>query len=56
MRLSIPLTLKKYTVLKGNCVFDLRDVFQERNPGVQRDLPANVEKAVISCISTKDST
>jgi len=45
MRLSVPLTLRKYTFLKGNYVFDLRDVFQERIPGVQRDLPAIVEKA-----------
>jgi len=33
-----PLTPIKYTVLNGNFVFDLRDVFQERNPGIKRDL------------------
>jgi hypothetical protein len=43
MRLSIP-NPKKYTVLSGNFVFDLRDVFQERNPGVKRDLPATNPK------------
>jgi hypothetical protein len=36
---SIPLTPSKYTVLNGNFVFDLRDVFQELNPGVKGDLP-----------------
>jgi len=35
---------RKYTVLSGNFVFsvydfDLRDCFQERNPGIKRDLP-----------------
>ena len=34
-----PLAPKKYTVLNWNFVFDLRDVFQERIPGVKRDLP-----------------
>ena len=38
MRLSIP-NPRKYTVLNGNFVFDFRDVFQERNPGIKRDLP-----------------
>jgi hypothetical protein len=28
----------KYPVLNGNFVFDLRDLFQERNPGIKRDL------------------
>jgi hypothetical protein len=36
--------LRKYIILDGNFVFDLRDfvsrtVFWERNPGVKRDLP-----------------
>jgi hypothetical protein len=35
-----PLTPRKYVVLNGNFVVDLRDVFQERNPGVKRELPA----------------
>jgi hypothetical protein len=30
---------RKYSALNGSFVFDLRDVFQERNSGVQRDLP-----------------
>ena len=39
-----PLTPRKYMVLNGNFVFDfrdfdLRDVFQERNPGVKLELP-----------------
>jgi hypothetical protein len=29
----------KYTVLNGNFVFDLDDIFQEHNPGIQQDLP-----------------
>jgi hypothetical protein len=28
-----------HTVLNGNFVFDLRDIFQERDPGIKRDLP-----------------
>jgi hypothetical protein len=32
------LTPRKYAVLNGNFVFDLHNVFQERNPGVKRDL------------------
>jgi len=39
----IPLPPRKYTVLKGNFVFDLRDVSQEGNPGTQRDLPVYYE-------------
>jgi len=31
--------LTKYTVLNGNSVFDLDDIFQEPNPGIQQDLP-----------------
>jgi hypothetical protein len=37
-----PLTPRKYIVLKGNFVFHLRDFdlrFEERNPGVRRELP-----------------
>jgi len=30
---------QKNTVLNGNFVFDSHDVFQERNPGIKRDLP-----------------
>ena len=30
-----PLTPRKYIVLNGNFVFDLRDGFQERNPGIK---------------------
>jgi hypothetical protein len=33
-----PLTPRNYIVLNGNFVLDLRDVFQERNPGVKREL------------------
>ena len=46
-----PLTPRKYTVLKGNFVFDMHDVFQEGNPGIQRDLPVfyEHEKNVCSC-------
>ena len=29
----------KYTVLNGNFVFDLDDIFQQNNPGIQQDLP-----------------
>ena len=32
MRLPIPLTLKKYTFLNGNVVFDLHGVFEECKP------------------------
>jgi len=40
-----PLTPRKYTVFNGNFAFilhnfDLRDIFQECNPGVKQDLPA----------------
>jgi len=34
-----PLTLRRYTVLNGNFVFDLRNVYQEHNPGIKRDFP-----------------
>jgi hypothetical protein len=34
-----PLSPRKYTVLNGNFVFDLGDVFQEHIPGEKRDLP-----------------
>jgi hypothetical protein len=34
-------TLRKYTILNGNFVFDLHYVFQEHNPGVKRDPPVN---------------
>jgi len=30
---------RKYDILKGNFVFNLRDVFQERNHSVKWDLP-----------------
>jgi hypothetical protein len=33
------LTPKKYTILKGNFAFNLRDVFQKHNHGVKQDLP-----------------
>ena len=37
-----PLTPRKYIVLNGNSVFDLRDVFQERNPRVRNlNFPIN---------------
>jgi hypothetical protein len=32
--------LRKYIVLNGNFVFNLLNVFQERNPGAKRELPA----------------
>ena len=32
------LTPRKYTVLNGNFLFNLREVFQERNPSIKRDL------------------
>jgi len=35
----------KHAVLKWNFAFDLRDVFQERNPGVKRDLAVLVHSA-----------
>jgi hypothetical protein len=38
MRFQIPLTPRKCTILNGNFVFDLSDVFQKRNPGVIGDL------------------
>jgi hypothetical protein len=34
-----PLIPRKYTVLNGNFVFGLWDVFQEHNPDVKQDLP-----------------
>jgi hypothetical protein len=39
-----PLNTSKYIVLNGNFVFDmrnfdLRDVFQECNPGIKREIP-----------------
>ena len=34
-----PLTPRKYTLLNGNFVFDLCDIFKECNPDVKRDLP-----------------
>ena len=39
-----PLSPRKYAVLNGNFILDLRDfdlsdVFQDRNSGVKRDLP-----------------
>jgi len=33
-----PLTPRKNTILNGKFVFDLRDIFQERIPGLKRDL------------------
>jgi hypothetical protein len=33
-------------VLNGNFVFDLHDVFQERNPGIKQELPV-ISKQVI---------
>ena len=36
MRLSILLTPRKYTVLKGKFVFNLREVFQECKPGANK--------------------
>jgi len=38
-----PLTLWKYTVLNGNFVFDLCDVYQEHNPDEKQDLPILVK-------------
>jgi hypothetical protein len=35
----IPPTPRKYNVLNGNFVFDLCDIFQEHNAGIQRRLP-----------------
>ena len=32
----------KYTVASENFVFILRDVFQESNPGIKRDLPVRI--------------
>ena len=34
-----PLIPRKYTVLNGNSVFDLCDIFQGHVPGVKQDLP-----------------
>jgi len=39
------LTTMKHAVLNCNFVFDLRDVFQERNPSVKRDLAVLVRSA-----------
>lgn len=36
MRLSILLTPRKYTVLNGKFVFNLREVFQECKPGANK--------------------
>ena len=38
-----PLNHKKYIVLNVNIVFDLRNIYQECNPGVKQDLPVNVK-------------
>ena len=43
------LTLRKYTVLNGNFVFNLCDVFQEYNPGVKRDW---LVISVLHCVCT----
>lgn len=48
MRLSIP---REYTVLNGNFVFHLHDIFQECNPGVKWDLPV-FHTGISSCWST----
>ena len=39
------LTTMKHAVSYWNFVFDLRDVFQERDPGVKRDLTVLVRSA-----------
>jgi len=39
----IPLTPRKYTILNGNFVFDLCDVYQEHNPDIKEDLPVLVK-------------
>jgi len=41
MKLSSPLTPRKYTVLNGDFVFSVHDIFQERNTGVKQDLPVH---------------
>ena len=35
MKLSNPYTPRKYTVLKGNFVLNLHDIFQEHNPVIK---------------------
>jgi len=37
-----PLSPRKYTVLNGNFVFDLRDVFQDCNPSIKWGLSVHV--------------
>jgi len=39
VKFVIPLNPRKYTILNGDFVFDLRDVFQDCNPDVKQDLP-----------------
>jgi hypothetical protein len=38
-----PLNHNKYIVLNVNIVFDLRNIYQECNPGVKQDLLVNVK-------------
>jgi hypothetical protein len=39
---------RKYTVLNGNFVFNLRNIFQERSPGIKRDLPVLYLSTMVS--------
>jgi len=41
MKLSSPLTPRKYTILNWNFVFSVHDIFQERNTGIKQDMPVH---------------